>query len=164
MCYICSGPAKFVRLGDLNLYNNRDNAQPQNFTIAQIVRHPDYSFRFAYNDIALLKLDRPVEINLYVRPACLYENDSLPHSPLPIATGWGATQYLGDTSDDLIKVVLNFTAEETCTKPYTQSVRALPNGVLYDQQFCAGYNHWESAPRDTCQVSNGQPEIYQKNW
>lgn len=59
--------------------------------------HEDYKKRsatFRYNDVALIQLDQPVEVNDYVRPICL------PHSvdtvwPSPKArcymAGWGYT-------------------------------------------------------------------------
>lgn len=153
IAFCSSGKPKFVRLGDVNLYNDTDDAQPQNFTIVQIVLHPEYSFRYVYNDIALLKLDRPVVINKYVRPACLYPNVTVSEDVIPTAIGWGATSYLGDASDDLMKIYIYISPKENCTKPYMKSVRVLPNGIMFDRQVCAGYNYWEYAPMDTCHVS-----------
>lgn len=140
-----SGTPKFVRLGNVNLY-----AQPQNFTISRIIRHPDHNFAFAYNDIALLQLDRPVQINDYVRPACLYLNHSLPSLRLPVATGWKATNYLENAGDDLIKVVLEFTPKDNCSRTYESLPRFFPKGIASESQFCAGYNVWQH----TCQVSD----------
>lgn len=38
--------------------------------------HPEYNPSNLYNDVALLKLQRPIEFNNYVRPICLWEGDS----------------------------------------------------------------------------------------
>ena len=45
-----------------------------------------------YHDIALLKLDRPLELNADVRPACL-ENKLKPPGKSAVATGFGKTSW-----------------------------------------------------------------------
>jgi hypothetical protein len=79
-------------LGDLNLKLSNEGAQPVNYLVVDIIRHPDYKPPAKYNDIALLKLDRRVEFNDFIRPACLYARDTFDVNKT-VATGWGRINY-----------------------------------------------------------------------
>lgn len=52
---------KYVRLGEQNLLTDDDGAKPVDYTITEIIRHPQYKISSYYNDIALFKLDRSVK-------------------------------------------------------------------------------------------------------
>lgn len=79
-------------MGDLNLKLSNEGAQPVNYLVVDIIRHPDYKPPAKYNDIALLKLDRRVEFNDFIRPACLYARDTFDVNKT-VATGWGRINY-----------------------------------------------------------------------
>lgn len=74
--------------------------------MVDIFRNPDYKPPAKYNDIALLKLDRRVEFNEFIRPACLYTSDTF-QVPKVVATGWGKTDYgkgvFCSTTDIIVK-------------------------------------------------------------
>jgi len=99
-------PPTIARLGDLNLKDPNDGARPVNYLVVDIFRHPDYKPPAKYNDIALLKLDRPVEFNEFIRPACLYTSDTFEFDKT-VATGWGKTDFgkrvFCFTSDKIVK-------------------------------------------------------------
>lgn len=61
-----------VRLGDQNLATNDDGAQPVEYKIETFIKHQQYHHRNKENDIALIKLDKVVIFNSFIRPACLY--------------------------------------------------------------------------------------------
>lgn len=85
-------PPTIARLGDLNLKVSNEGARPVNYLVVDIFRHPDYKPPAKYNDIALLKLDRRVEFNEFIRPACLYTSNTF-EFPKTLATGWGKKGY-----------------------------------------------------------------------
>lgn len=58
--YIISTPPDTVRLGDQNLVRQDDNAQPQDYQVANVIVHPDYRHSSNYNDIALIRLSTQV--------------------------------------------------------------------------------------------------------
>lgn len=87
-----SYPPKIARLGDLNLKVSNEGARPVEYSVEQIIRHPDYKPPAKYNDIALLKLDRRVEFNEFIRPACLYTSNTFEVTKT-VATGWGKINY-----------------------------------------------------------------------
>lgn len=148
---------KYVRLGDLDLYSDTDDAQPQDFFVAERHAHPGYRPPEQYNDIALLRLDREAVITPYVRPLCLQTEKELPPYN-PIATGWGRLQFGGETSDYLMKVTLKFFSWEECQTVYQNvSKRRLPIGIDDDSQICAGGRNEE---KDTCQVGKNQVCTY----
>jgi hypothetical protein len=89
---ISRGPAKWVRLGELNLEDSEDEAQPQDFTISEMIVHPAYKLPALYNDIALFKLSAKVEFSAYIRPACLQVEKHFKDTT-GIAIGYGRMDY-----------------------------------------------------------------------
>lgn len=81
------GVAKWVRLGDLNITSDKDDAKPVTYNIAERITHPQYKASQAYNDIALFKLATKVEFGPYIRPICLYTSANLPD--FGVISGWG---------------------------------------------------------------------------
>lgn len=60
MMYVFRIPPDIVRLGDQNLIRQDDNAQPQEYQIANVIVHPEYRHSSNYFDIALIRLNRQV--------------------------------------------------------------------------------------------------------
>lgn len=144
-----SGYAQYVRLGDLDIDNDRDDSQPIQVNITERIKHPDYKVPSKYNDIALLRLAEKIKFNSYVRPACL-ANTFEPPTKKAVATGWGLTEYSGKPSKRLLKVILELYTHSECNQTYSNDInRALLNGIIHEQQVCAGSHDFA---RDTCQV------------
>lgn len=149
LIHFLSGDVSYVRLGDLNLYSDTDDAQPQDFLVSERYAHPGYKPPQQYNDIALLRLSKDAVVTPYVRPLCIQTEMELPPYS-PIATGWGRLQFGGDTSDYLMKVTLKYYTWEECEATYQNvSSRRLPVGIDDKSQLCAGGRNEE---KDTCQV------------
>lgn len=55
------------------------------------IKHPQYSQQQRLNDIALIKLDSPVEFNEFIKPLALPEND-VEQGAFCTLTGWGYTR------------------------------------------------------------------------
>lgn len=49
-----------VKLGDLNLEDSEDDENVQEYSVKEIILHPNYTSRFHYNDIALVRLNDSV--------------------------------------------------------------------------------------------------------
>jgi len=152
------GYAKYVRLGELNLDDDRDDSQPIDVNVIEHIKHPEFKAPSKYNDIALLRLDRQVPFNKYVRPACL-ANSFQPHTANSLATGWGLTDYQGKPSKMLMKVVLELYSSQECNVTYISAIsRQLKNGIIEKSQLCAGSHNYR---RDTCQGDSGGPlQVY----
>lgn len=154
-----AGAVVTVRLGDYKLDGSSDTYE--DFNIQEAIPHPDYNPPDVYNDIALLKLDKNVQFNYFLKPAKLF-NDiiRLPRYKLT-ATGWGRTSYAGSQSNILQTVDLQFFTQSECNKHFSRR-RRLSKGIDIETQVCAG---GRNAEKDTCGGDSGGPlqmsrEIY----
>lgn len=84
------GPAAWVRLGVANL-KRQSNAQ--DLRVVERIRHDKYKSTFQYNDIALLKLEKPAKMNGFVRPACLSLENTITPGEKSLASGWGVVEF-----------------------------------------------------------------------
>ncbi|KAL1397388.1 hypothetical protein pipiens_009798 [Culex pipiens pipiens] len=137
-----------VRLGENDLRDEDDDQV--DFDIEAIVRHPEYTIRRAYHDVALVKLAQNVIFTRQIRPACLWTGHNLNISSA-IATGFGRTEFDGSTSDVLMKVQLDVLDKAECNG-FTTS-RKFKMGLI-EGQLCVGSH---SGGKDTCQGDSGGP-------
>lgn len=143
-----------VRLGDLNVETDTDDAEPRDFNVAQILVHPQYNGSMRYNDIALVQIQEEIIINDYIRPACLPYQEFYNQSQL-IITGWGSTQLAGRNAAHLQKAAVEEFKETECNEIYSEDDdTALPFGLQHRTQICAGT---KQGIQDTCQGDSGGP-------
>ncbi|KAJ3666933.1 hypothetical protein Zmor_002355 [Zophobas morio] len=141
--------AEVVALGVTNL---DDNNHKQEIKIAEKIIHPEYRKGLQYHDIALIKLERPVELESHIRPACLYSNSQIKVEKA-IATGWGKTEiFAHGLNDDLLKVTLGIINNDVCNKSFQN--RRIPNAIRNDIQVCTGR---DTKGRDICVGDTGGP-------
>ena len=122
---------------------------------SRVIRHENYSEDHQLNDIALLKLSKPVVLNQYVQVACLPTNRSSMYPPLNesvYAIGWGLTSENDfEISDELRNVKLTNYNGSMC-----DDVLPLVS-KNWTTEICAGeYN----GGKDTCQGDSGGPLYY----
>ncbi|XP_060525026.1 clotting factor G beta subunit-like isoform X2 [Cylas formicarius] len=150
------GNASFVRLG---VTNQSDTSQVQIQRVQRTFKFPRYVLVSHYNDVGLIRLEKNVEINSYVRPACIHHTPKILEHSKVIATGWGATAWAGDGSSQLLKVTLETFSHQRCNATYKRTFSGrLKSGILDDLMICAGS---ENDIKDTCQGDSGGPlQIY----
>ncbi|XP_067000881.2 venom protease [Anabrus simplex] len=148
------GPPVSVRLGELNLNRQDDDARLQDFPVSSTQTHPDYKPPAKYNDIGLIRLNRSVQFSDFIRPACLYPEDSF-YVNKTLATGWGRTRYDQEQSEILLKVGLDIISNDQCDKLYHSSkgTVTLSQGIA-PTMLCAGELR---GGKDTCQGDSGGP-------
>lgn len=61
-----------VRLGAVDL--NQKDQHVKDYEVSEVITHPNYTARWAYNDIALVRLREPVSFSESIRPACLWDS------------------------------------------------------------------------------------------
>lgn len=92
---LCSGRPKKVLLGDITLDDGTTGSRVI-LNISEYIKHPEYKPPLSYNDIALLKLDRKVNITRSVLPACLPEPEKRFDRKANVSTaGWGKLGFGG---------------------------------------------------------------------
>ncbi|CAG9828621.1 unnamed protein product [Diabrotica balteata] len=150
------GKPTVVRLGELDLSSDQDGSVYKDYLISRVIVHPGYSVPYKYNDIALLETQKPVVFNNFMRPACLNLNHDL--GGQGIATGWGKTDFAGDSSDTLLKVTLDIYDNQKCMKTFPPNDKELPRGIE-STMLCAGRLE---GGKDTCYGDSGGPLVVTK--
>ncbi|XP_053623182.1 serine protease snake-like isoform X2 [Plodia interpunctella] len=139
-----SGPVSYAMVGILKRYDEVDSTKVHK--IKNILKHPEYKAPVKYNDIALLEVETPIKLGPYTVPACLHVGGSV-KDDIASATGWGTTQYKGDTADILQKVILTKFSLEECTAKFPPA-RNMKQGFDQHTQMCYGDR---TKSKDTCQ-------------
>ncbi|KAM7364735.1 venom protease-like [Cochliomyia hominivorax] len=156
--YAALGNINRVRLGELDFDSDIDDAKPEDFSVQQIIEHPEYNFGQPYNDIGLVMLSTKVKLDRYKHPACLPMSSSLHNSNYLVAIGWGHIKFSGASSSHLQKVTLRSYSHEKCrwVAEGRDGRDTLPDGLKYSQ-LCAG----STEEKDTCQGDSGGPLLAQ---
>lgn len=91
-----------MRLGEYDLSTDVDcidrdcNPPVLEIEVEEAIPHPQYeaSSRHRHNDIALIRLRTPVQLNEYIQPVCLplpSVRSAINNSELLVVSGWGRT-------------------------------------------------------------------------
>ncbi|CAG0894960.1 unnamed protein product [Darwinula stevensoni] len=144
----------YVTLGDLDRSTSSESRSIQ--ITARAIPHPGYRYQGTTpidNDIALMRLDTPVNWNAYphIRPICL------PSGPLSVAgqtvtiAGWGCTNVLGAvlgyTSTKLREATLQVVSDDVCRR-----TASAPN---YNNFLCA-----QKTGSTICKGDSGGPLMF----
>ncbi|XP_062416331.1 transmembrane protease serine 2-like [Pungitius pungitius] len=137
-----------VQSGDvsLGLMSLRSGA-----TVKKIIIHAKFNRRNNENDIALLRLNSPLQITSTVRPVCL------PNSAIDLSagrqawiTGWGSLRSSGPSPDHLNQAEVTIYSRETCNRAQVF------DGKVTKTMICAGRLR---GGVDTCQGDSGGPLV-----
>lgn len=95
-------------------------------------------------------MEKPIIFNKYVRPACLYQESTLPENLRYSAIGWGKVNFGEESADILHKVYLDIFSFEECKESFQNtSTRRLKDGIVDKSMICAG---GKTTSKDTCKV------------
>ncbi|XP_021947723.1 CLIP domain-containing serine protease 2-like isoform X1 [Folsomia candida] len=148
-----------VRLGEYNqsmaidCEGNICAPPPQDVAIAEIIIHENFDKNSTKeNDIALIRLEKRVELGRFVSPICLPRGEKIQNMTgmtLTVA-GWGTTTAREPTpSPVLLKVDVPFQNRQRCNDVYKTSL----GGDVDDGRFCVG----GEVGKDSCQGDSGGP-------
>lgn len=152
-----------VVAGEHNLAERDSHEQERK--VARAIKHPFYNKENVYNDIALLKLQAPLELSQRVWPACLPNQDEeLQPESMATILGWGAVSYHVEMRNETKRVqverddmlheakvpVVDF---EECKSSYGEGLESY-------QVICAGYREGRI---DSCAGDSGGPLLVEKN-
>ena len=126
------------------------------FKVDKVIVHPDYSSRAQRYDVALVKLEKPIDFSKTdARPVLLadeqYENDGHQDEGIDaMVYGWGLTREGGSTSRYLNGVEVPIVSNETANEPTSY------NGLVDETMIAAGL---PQGGKDACQGDSGGPMV-----
>ncbi|KAF7663713.1 hypothetical protein LDENG_00201100 [Lucifuga dentata] len=158
-CLVEGQSSFFVRVGEHKI--SISESTEEDYEVSEQHIHPRYNATVSlYNhDIALLRLQRPINFSTTARPVCIgpkaFSEALVKESSPATVSGWGRIQFLGSTADTLQKVEVPFIERTECK--HSSSAR------ITRYMFCAGY--YDEA-KDSCQGDSGGPHAnrYHGTW
>jgi transmembrane serine protease 3 len=132
---------------------NSLGSSTQTVKVTKAVYHPQYDPDTTTNDIAILKLDKPIKFTSVVQPACLpAPTDSVADKADGTVSGWGATKEDGEGSKLLMQVGAAVINSATCNSLY----KAYNMKIDSQTMLCAGTL---AGGKDSCQGDSGGPYV-----
>lgn len=142
-----------VKLGLKEQGRTDDSSLSQVLNIESFRTHPQFRFSKKYYDIALIELEREVELNDAICTACLWLEDITPEEAMR-AIGFVSPGFSPNFDPILRNVTLKEISGKECGEILPLSGRTLPDGLV-KEQFCAG-----SDDQDTCEVRKNVGKCY----
>ncbi|NXI89408.1 FA11 factor, partial [Psophia crepitans] len=118
------------------------------FKVEEIIVHPQYKYAQTGYDIALMKLDKPMNFTDLQLPICLpsKEDANILYTDCWVI-GWGYRKEKGRVEDILQKATVPLMSKEECQARYRKR-------RIGDKVICAGY---DEGGRDACKGDSGGP-------
>ncbi|CAN9501226.1 unnamed protein product [Ophioblennius macclurei] len=133
---------------------NTNSEEVQTRRVDRIVINEHYNRQTKHADIALMRLQEPVNFTQWVQPVCLpTEGQSLPAGRKCFIAGWGLDAENGYLPNILQEAVVPLVNQTHCQN-------RLPEYNLTSGMVCAGYNE---GGIDTCQGDSGGPLMCLEN-
>uniref|UniRef100_T1GJF3 Peptidase S1 domain-containing protein n=1 Tax=Megaselia scalaris TaxID=36166 RepID=T1GJF3_MEGSC len=133
---------------------NDDLSQIINRTISRVYIHPRYNSRSTNRDIALIKLNQPLDFSTTaVRPICLPTVGSVFGGRTGVIAGWGTVSENGNESTILKKAKIPIITNRQCRSAGVQGITS--------NMICAG--RVVKGGVDTCQGDSGGPLMVVEN-
>lgn len=157
--YICrfKQPLQWViRAGEFDL-TRKENSE-QNIRADAIYVHSSYLSATNENDIALVYLQKPAQVNDMVDMICLPDEGDVQPESLCASAGWGFTPNLHHTSAPLRSQVVPIVSRQKCNRFSSYG------GLVKEGMICAGF---EKGGEDSCYGDGGSPlmcQISQGKW
>jgi len=130
---------------------NQPVSSEQKIVAERIFKHEQYNTETSENDIAIIRLSKPVTISDKINVICLPGPEAHNTNETVWIAGWGTTSFQGEISPVLKQTSLH-TMPDSCGKIF----RSYNN----QKQMCAGAY---GGGRDTCQGDSGGPLMYESN-
>ena len=124
------------------------------YDVEEVITHPDFDYDTFDNDVALIKVSRPIEFTNYIRPVCMPPK-KLSKAMLQVGTygtvaGWGKESEESETYPRFLKeITVPVRGQKTCRRSTNFSITA--------NMFCAGYE--EANKGDACEGDSGAPFV-----
>eukprot|EP00095_Tigriopus_kingsejongensis_P012216 maker-scaffold927_size80360-snap-gene-0.28 protein:Tk12216 transcript:maker-scaffold927_size80360-snap-gene-0.28-mRNA-1 annotation:"serine proteinase" len=135
-----------IRVGEYD-FKEKEESLSSDFQVESINSHADYSSRTFENDIAIIKLDKPITRNRSVYPICLPTPERDYTNTRANVVGWGTIYFGGPTATKLQEISIRVWDNQQCAANYGKLNRDVTNSMM-----CAGDDG-----KDACQGDSGGP-------
>lgn len=136
----CAGGVKQAQIGRHDITDSSESFETISFDFAIV--HPEYNDASFKNDFMLLRLQTPSSHSTVT----LDDGSSLLWTGTDVTvTGWGTTEFEGDTSDVLLEVKVDIVTRTSCQNAYKDT-------IISSDMICAARDG-----KDACQGDSGGP-------
>ncbi|XP_054715404.1 venom peptide isomerase heavy chain-like [Uloborus diversus] len=137
----------------LHKQTEKEDPHVQRLKVSHIYVHEGFNWTTARDDVALLKMAAPIDIDGsdgYANGICLPEDDRDPEV-YATAIGWGYRGRGSPATDALQQVVLPIVNRQKCNKIYEKYTLSI-DGYITEKMICAG-----TKGRGVCNQDSGSP-------
>uniref|UniRef100_A0A8D8QZ95 Serine proteinase stubble n=4 Tax=Cacopsylla melanoneura TaxID=428564 RepID=A0A8D8QZ95_9HEMI len=148
-----------VTLGDYVINSAVEPLPAYTFGVRKINVHPYFKFTPQADryDVAVLRLDRPVQYMPHIAPICLPDKGEDFLGQFGWAAGWGALQAGSRLRPKTLQAVdVPIIDNRQCERWHKSNGI---NVVIYDEMMCAGYR---GGAKDSCQGDSGGPLMMER--
>lgn len=142
-----------VRIGEYNVLDTSEAHKHLNSRITRTITHINFNKISYENDIALLRLYKPIDFQPNIIPICLPSTNDDLAGRTGTVTGWGRRTEFGNISPVLREVNLPIISNPKCMTMYRRSGQ---NEWIPRIFICAGT---ENGGKDSCEGDSGGPMV-----
>jgi len=157
-CHESSFPLDVAVLGEHDVTVETETMIKIERNIVYKLRHESYDSNTLKNDIALFKMNAPVDTSIYL-PVCMPPHGANYEGKTAWVTGWGTLSEGGSQSSILQELELPIVDDQTCYAAMTGALGTFWGQTFPDEQVCAG----GEAGKDGCQGDSGGPFVYDRD-
>jgi len=153
-CHESSFPLDVAVLGEHDVTVETETMIKIERNIVYKLRHESYDSSTVKNDIALFKMNAPVDTSIYL-PVCMPPHGANYEGKTAWVTGWGTLSEGGSQSSILQELELPIVDDQTCYAAMTGAKEQ----TFPDEQVCTG----GEAGKDGCRGDSGGPLVYDRD-
>jgi plasma kallikrein len=149
-----------IRAGEWDRSSTLEIIAHQDRTLSKIISHPQYYSGGLFNDIAILKWNDPLNLEVNVQPLCLpEENQTIVPGHRCTVTAWGKTSSDNPSSSDILRFVkVPFVEHARCQTQF-QNFRLGRRFQLHASFLCFGGEEG----LDSCGGDGGSPIVCEQD-